>query len=62
MNVNEVEETSTSDFELEIKFEEEINAFVIYWNVEFTHGKESITLETSPYDPPTHWRVVLGLL
>lgn len=56
MTVKKEDLDFTSDFTLNVKRNDYIHAFVVYFDCQFTFGKKTFTLSTSPYKKTTHWK------
>lgn len=48
-----------SAFQLQVETDGVIHGFVTWFDCMFSHGKNKITLSTSPYKHQTHWKQTL---
>ncbi len=54
MNASDVE--FSSKYKIESKFDDKIHALISWWDCMFSELKNPVTLTTSPFEKPTHWK------
>lgn len=46
----------SSKYKIESKFDDKVHAMISWWDCMFSELKNPITLSTSPFEKPTHWK------